>query len=907
MNPETVNKYVYVERTPTWLVRTVYGIGIVVWIPVLFGSIALVGKDPFFTWFVLPIICILSIHYLTSFTLNLFYRQFDIKEHDRLVEKFWVANKDPSVDIYLPICGEDMAILHNTWKYISRLEYKNKRVYVLDDSKEDREEHERWAKHYGFDYISRPNRGEMKKAGNLKYAYERTNGDFIAIFDADFAPRSDYLRELIPHMSDPHVGIVQSPQYFSTDPEIHKSSPLAYGGARAQEIFYRVMQVARDRLGGTHCCGTCAIYRRAALASIGGFVQMSHSEDAHTGLGIQKGGWTIRYIPLAVSIGISPDDPHAFLHQQHRWCLGNMLMLIDGEFWRAPISWKAKFCYITGFLFYLQQPFFILSSFELFWILFFYSKYISLSAGLLFYPDVIWAFSYMFFFYIAPFRWGYMYAILLRMYAYSHAIATVVLGGTVGWIATGSKHAGVSSAYRQTVIAVGGCLLIYMVGIAVLIKKGALNLLNYNDYSLDFWIFFNLALVVMLLWQMYRRMVRAQVRSSLPTWQLKTAGTYTALATALFFGIIYVPVPIKNNVSKTAIVAMATAPQAMQTTPSSTAFRFRTNEKVGEQGSDILALQQFLNDHGYTVSQTGPGSPGDETVYFGQSTRQALVEFQSANQLHADGYFGWETRDFINSNTVFAAAPITVAIANTTTTTTTILNTTDTIKTATASTTTKATAISPISISPSTPTTTPVAKATSTLSLTTSTKTVPYSLETFAKSEGWKDQWGSLLIATDSLAIGANDVGTSGGVLLSGTNAWTDYTFHTTLEWVKGEEFGLMARYQDPNDYAVCSFDEPSSGKVTITAEQYVNGKKIALASGEDLDTSLPNGVDINASIEVQGTTEICSFNNHVVSSLESGYQLNSPFRGGIGFTTWDSAINNSQIVIKSLSVANIN
>ncbi len=79
----------------------------------------------------------------------------------------------------------------------------------------------------------------MKKAGNLKYAYERTRGEFIVIFDADFAPHPDFLLELLPYTADPKLGIVQSPQYFDISNEAYRKSPLAYAAAYQEELFYR--------------------------------------------------------------------------------------------------------------------------------------------------------------------------------------------------------------------------------------------------------------------------------------------------------------------------------------------------------------------------------------------------------------------------------------------------------------------------------------------------------------------------------------------------------------------------------------------------------------------------------------------------------------------------------------------
>ena len=47
---------------------------------------------------------------------------------------------------------------------------------------------------------------EHKKAGNLNYAFRRTRGEHIVIFDADFRPRPDFLAETLPYMDDPSVG-----------------------------------------------------------------------------------------------------------------------------------------------------------------------------------------------------------------------------------------------------------------------------------------------------------------------------------------------------------------------------------------------------------------------------------------------------------------------------------------------------------------------------------------------------------------------------------------------------------------------------------------------------------------------------------------------------------------------------
>lgn len=83
----------------------------------------------------------------------------------------------------------------------------------------------------------------------------------------------------------------------------------------------------------------------------------------------------------------------------------------------------------------------------------------------------------------------------------------------------------------------------------------------------------------------------------------------------------------------------------------STAVRiFKSDLSVGSLGSEVKALQEFLNAHGYTVSTSGPGSAGNETTTFGSATRAALIKYQKANGITpAVGYFGPKTRAAVNA------------------------------------------------------------------------------------------------------------------------------------------------------------------------------------------------------------------------------------------------------------------
>jgi peptidoglycan hydrolase-like protein with peptidoglycan-binding domain len=78
-------------------------------------------------------------------------------------------------------------------------------------------------------------------------------------------------------------------------------------------------------------------------------------------------------------------------------------------------------------------------------------------------------------------------------------------------------------------------------------------------------------------------------------------------------------------------------------------FVFTENRHLGDTGTEIKLLQQFLNTHGFPLATSGPGSPGHETDKFGALTYKALKKFRRAHNPPATGYFGPLTRAAIQS------------------------------------------------------------------------------------------------------------------------------------------------------------------------------------------------------------------------------------------------------------------
>jgi cellulose synthase (UDP-forming) len=285
-----------------------------------------------------------------SLPLSFVGRGFSIERHQELVAA-WQPPTYPTVDIFLPVCGEPLGVLRNTWAAVTDLlaQYPGRALaYVLDDGADF--EARELATSFGLGYVIRPNRGEHMKSGNLRYAFAHTSAEFFVILDADFAPRADFLAETLPYFQDPGIAIVQTPQYFRTD---RRQNWVESAAGAIQELFYRAIQVGRDRLDASICVGTCAVYRRAALTPQGGTTLIPYAEDVHTGLDVRRAGWRLAYVPIVLATGMCPSGLNAFFRQQYRWCTGSTSTMLTSRLWSVPMSIPARLTYVSGFCYYV--------------------------------------------------------------------------------------------------------------------------------------------------------------------------------------------------------------------------------------------------------------------------------------------------------------------------------------------------------------------------------------------------------------------------------------------------------------------------------------------------------------------------------------------------------------------------
>jgi cellulose synthase (UDP-forming) len=343
--PDDTEKHAYLDRDLAYLATIlIIGAGCLVISQVRFELHA-----PF-AWPFMIFTASYVIYQAISLPINFTGRGFNLARHQFLVDA-WRPDTYPTVDIYLPICGEPIEVLANTWHAVADLitAYPGlAQAFVLDDGRS--EAAEELAAQLTFGYLRRPDSRAFKKSGNLRHAFARTSGEFLLILDADFAPRPDFLAETLPYFADDDgLAIVQTPQFFR---QSIAQAWIENAAGAIQEVFYRSIQVARDRFGAAICVGTSAVYRRSALEPHGGPTLIPYAEDVHTGLDVRRTGWSMRYLPVVLSTGVCPDNLDAFVRQQYRWCTGHAGVIFSRRLWSVPMTIPARLTYISGFFYY---------------------------------------------------------------------------------------------------------------------------------------------------------------------------------------------------------------------------------------------------------------------------------------------------------------------------------------------------------------------------------------------------------------------------------------------------------------------------------------------------------------------------------------------------------------------------
>ncbi len=238
----------------------------------------------------------------------------------------------PMVDVFIPTYNEGMDVLEKTVLGAMALDWPGGRmkIWVLDDGRREWLRDFCAAKRVG--YLTRPNNSHAK-AGNINAALKQTGGEFIAVFDADFVPRRNFLRRTIGWFDDPKIGIVQAPHHFYNADPIQANLLMDGMLPDDQRIFFDTIQPSRDAWDAAFCCGSLGVLRRSAIDEIGGGIPTeSVTEDILTTLALKRRGYITRFVNEKLAFGLAAESVEAFFVQRKRWMRGGiqLMFLRDG-------------------------------------------------------------------------------------------------------------------------------------------------------------------------------------------------------------------------------------------------------------------------------------------------------------------------------------------------------------------------------------------------------------------------------------------------------------------------------------------------------------------------------------------------------------------------------------------------
>lgn len=259
-------------------------------------------------------------------------------------------NYFPSVDIFICTYNESGNILKETITGCKNIDYKNKKIHLLDDG--NRPAIKQLAADFGINYITRDG-NEGFKAGNINNALKHTNSELIAVFDADHIPVSTFLLELVDYFKDFNTGIVQTPQHFMNPDPFQKNLVVGKPISNEQDLFFRVIQPGLARWNAAICAGTNFLIRREPLVKIGGLPCNTVTEDMDLGLRMRRLGLMVRYHNKPLAVGLAPETFKDYLNQRLRWAAGTIqIFLFNRGMFFKNLTGPQKIFYLSGLLYY---------------------------------------------------------------------------------------------------------------------------------------------------------------------------------------------------------------------------------------------------------------------------------------------------------------------------------------------------------------------------------------------------------------------------------------------------------------------------------------------------------------------------------------------------------------------------
>jgi exo-beta-1,3-glucanase (GH17 family)/glycosyltransferase involved in cell wall biosynthesis len=353
-----------------------------------------------------------------------------------------IPEKQPFVSIHLACYNEPPEMVIVTLDSLAELDYQNYEVLVIDNNTKDpavwkpvQEYCEKLGKRFRFFHLE-PWPGF--KAGALNFGLKETapEADVVAVIDADYVVRPDWLATLTGHFHDPKVAVVQCPQAHRDfeHNRFRRMTAWEYDG------FFRIGMHHRNERNAIIQHGTMTMVRRSALEGTGGWSEWTICEDAELGLRLMHAGYELVYVDELMGKGLTPADFKAYKSQRYRWAFGAMQILKGRWSWmtqKGPLSAGQRFHFLTGwFSWFADALHLIFTLMALFWTagMVAFPQYFSLPMQLFLIPVIGFFFAKAIFGIVlyrarVPCGWYDTLMASLASMGLSHAIARGILHG----------------------------------------------------------------------------------------------------------------------------------------------------------------------------------------------------------------------------------------------------------------------------------------------------------------------------------------------------------------------------------------------------------------------------------------------------------------------------------------------
>jgi cellulose synthase/poly-beta-1,6-N-acetylglucosamine synthase-like glycosyltransferase len=247
----------------------------------------------------------------------------------------------PRVTVQLPIYNEWYVAVRLV-EAAAALDYPRGllEIQVLDDSTDDTKSlvaekvTQLRAQGLNIHHVCREKRIGFK-AGALEAGRAKANGEYLAIFDADFVPPPDFLRRTLPYFDHDRVAFVQARWgHLNRD-----YSLLTFLQSLSLDAHFAIDQPARASAGYFfNFNGTAGMWRKSAIEDAGGWKADTLTEDLDLSYRVFLRGWSARYAGEVEVPGELPVSFTAYRRQQHRWARGGLECALR----YIPIVWRAK-------------------------------------------------------------------------------------------------------------------------------------------------------------------------------------------------------------------------------------------------------------------------------------------------------------------------------------------------------------------------------------------------------------------------------------------------------------------------------------------------------------------------------------------------------------------------------------